>query len=178
VDAPGPATLTRLVSQPPRRRHVVLVLVGRPDRSLIGAIRYARALRPATARGLHVALDPEYAERLVTVWDRVGLSPFPLEIRQAPDRRLVRTVLMTAAEELDGRTHVSLVLPRRIWRPSLAVVAHDRIAAALVQGVTHAHVEHLTVTVVPFVVRDRRTERAQARGEALVGHRSLATEAT
>jgi hypothetical protein len=135
-------------------RHVVIVLVGRLDRSLTRALRYGRALRPAALRCVHVALDPTYAQQLAREWERVGLGPIPLEIKESPARDLVEAVLEVArAEVAEPDTQVTLVVPRRIWRPWLAMVTHDRTAASLVREVTSQAIDHLTVTVTPFIVR-------------------------
>jgi hypothetical protein len=135
-------------------RHVVIVLVGRVDRSLVRAIRYGRALRPAVLRCVHVAVDPAFAQWLEREWDRVGLSALPLEIKDSPDRDLVEAVLELARDEIaEPHTQVTLVVPRRIWRPWLTVIAHDHTAASLVRAVTAAGIDNLIVTITPFVVR-------------------------
>jgi hypothetical protein len=159
---PWPATsgvatdaLARLLAKPPLPRHVVLVLVQQLDRSVTRSIRYARSLRPDVVRGLHIVVDPVEAERLAREWERLGLSRLTLELRDAPDRRLDRALLEAAFEEMDGRTHASIVVPRRLWRPRWwALLAHDRSATGLVRAVTHLHLHHLTVTVVPFAIGD------------------------
>jgi hypothetical protein len=152
---PPVAVAKRIINQPPLPRHIVIILIGRLDRSVTRALRYGRALRPAELYGLHVAVDPLAANRLARDWRRVGLTGLPLEIQRCPDLRLDRAVMETAIGELDGRTHVTLIIPRRIWRPWLAVVAHDRTAASLVRAVTYLGIDHLTVTVTPFVVGGR-----------------------
>lgn len=151
----SPDELASLLAQSALPRHVVLVLVQRLDRSVTRAVRYARSLHPDVTRGLHVVVDPMEATRVVREWQQTGLSHLVLEVRDAPDRRIDRAVLTAAFEELDGRTHVSIVVPRRLWRPRWwALLAHDRSAAWLVRAVTHLHVRHLTVTVVPVAIDD------------------------
>jgi hypothetical protein len=132
---------------------VVLVLVQQLDRSVTRSIRYARGLHPDVVRGLHVVIDSAEASRVATEWEQLGLSRLTLELRDAPDRRIERAVVNAAFEEMDGRTHVSIVVPRRLWRPRWwALLAHDRSASSLVRAVTHLHLHHLTVTVVPFAI--------------------------
>jgi hypothetical protein len=157
-----------VLAQSPLPRHVVLVLVQQLDRSVTRSIRYARSLHPEVVRGLHVVVDSTEASRLAHEWEDLALSRLTLELRDAPDRRLDRAVLNAAFEEMDGRTHVSIVVPRRLWRPRWwALLAHDRSASSLVRAVTHLHLHHLTVTVVPFAVVDGEgfTEPVDARPE-------------
>ncbi|MBV8950079.1 MAG: hypothetical protein JOZ99_04330 [Actinobacteria bacterium] len=153
--AVSPEQLAALLAQSPLPRHVALVLVQHLDRSATRAIRYARSLRPDSARALHVVIDPAEAAHVAGEWQQFGLSRIVLELRDAPDRRLDRAVLRAAFDEMDGRTHVSVVVPRRLWRPHWwALLAHDRSAAALVRAITHVRLEHLTVTVVPVSIVD------------------------
>jgi hypothetical protein len=155
-----------VLAQSPLPRHVVLVLVQQLDRSVTRSIRYARSLHPDVVRGLHVVVDSTEASRLAHEWEELALSRVTLELRDAPDRRLDRAVLTAAFEEMDGQTHVSIVVPRRLWRPRWwALVAHDRSAASLVRAVIHLRLRHLTVTVVPFTVADgdRVTEPVDTR---------------
>src|SRR5204863_8456607 len=49
---------------PVLRRHLVLVLVDRLDRSTARAIQYARTLAPDDLRAVHVAFDLAHAEEL------------------------------------------------------------------------------------------------------------------
>src|SRR5207244_4671140 len=72
------------------RRHVVLVLVDRLDRSTARAIQYARTLTPDELRAVHVAYDLDKAEALAAEWRRLGLSRLPLELVDCPDRRVSR----------------------------------------------------------------------------------------
>ena len=146
-----PDELVAVLAQPPLPRHVVLVLVQHLDRSVTRAVGYARSLRADVVRALHVVVDPLAASRLAHEWQQVGLARLTLELRDAPDRRIDRALVDAAFEEMDGRTHVSIVVPRRLWRPRWwALLAHDRSASALVRAVAHLHLHHLTVTVVPF----------------------------
>ena len=50
---------------PVLRRHTVLVLLDRLDRSAARAVQYARTLRPDELRAVHIAADPEAAEALM-----------------------------------------------------------------------------------------------------------------
>ena len=56
------------------RRHVVLVLIDRLDRSTARAIQYARPPTPDELRAVHIAADEPKAEALADEWRRLGLS--------------------------------------------------------------------------------------------------------
>src|SRR5205807_8801420 len=114
------------------RRHVVLVLVERLDRSSARAIQYARTLTPDELRAVHVAWDLERAEELAEEWRRLGLSRLPLELVDCPDRRIVRSVLEVVAEALaDGQTEVTVVVPRPEYRRFWHRLLHGRTADAV-----------------------------------------------
>ncbi len=134
---------------PVLRRHVVLVLVEDLDRSAARAIQYARTLTPDELRAVHMAVDLPRAEALSAEWQRLGLSRLPLELVDCPDRRLTRGVLEVVAEVLaDGRTEVSVLIPRlahrRVWHRLL----HDRTGDAIATAVSR--LPHANVTFVPY----------------------------
>ena len=63
-------------------------------------------------------------EQLEEEWRRLGLSDFPLDIQECEDRRLTRAALELAAETVaDGKTELTILLPRRIFASGLAAGA-------------------------------------------------------
>ncbi len=131
------------------RRHIVLVLVERLDRSTARALQYARTLTPDELRAVHVASDLGRAEELADEWRRLGLSRLPLELVECPDRRITRSVLQVVADELSrGDTEVSVLLPRRSYRRAWHKLLHDRTADAIAGAVTG--LPHANVTFVPY----------------------------
>jgi hypothetical protein len=130
------------------RRHVVLVLVDRLDRSTARAMQYARTLAPDDLRAVHVAYDLDHAEELAAEWRRLGLSRFPLELVDCPDRRVTRAVLEVVAEALDGQTEVTVLLPRREYRRFWHRLLHDRTGDAIARAVSQ--LPHANVTFVPY----------------------------
>jgi amino acid transporter len=131
------------------RRHVVLVLVERLDRSTARALQYARTLAPDELRAVHVAHDLDRADALADEWRRLGLSRLPLELVECPDRRITRSVLQVVADELSrGDTEVSVLLPRRSYRRAWHKLLHDRTADAIASAVTD--LPHANVTFVPY----------------------------
>jgi amino acid transporter len=136
-------------TMPVLRRHVVLVLVERLDRSAARALQYARTLAPDELRAVHVAADLDAAEALADEWRRLGLSRLPLELVECPDRRITRSVLQVVADELvRGDTEVSVLLPRRSYRRVWHRLLHDRTADAIAGAVSD--LPHANVTFVPY----------------------------
>jgi len=130
------------------RRHVVLVLVDRLDRSTARAIQYARTLTPDELRAVHVAYDLDKAEQLAAEWRRLGLSRLPLELVDCPDRRVARSVLEVVAEALDGQTEVTVLVPRREYKRVWHRLLHDRTADAIASAISR--LPHANVTFVPY----------------------------
>jgi hypothetical protein len=142
-------------------RHVVLVLIDQLDLAAARAIQYARTLVPDELRAVHFAVDMTRAKELRDQWLDLGFSRFTLEIVGCPDRRIQRAGVELVAEVLaDGKTEVSVLLPRihreRIWHK----VLHDRTADALASQI--ADLPHANVTFVPYHIGRRAT-----RGEAV-----------
>ncbi|MEA2716960.1 MAG: hypothetical protein QOI99_1277 [Actinomycetota bacterium] len=131
------------------RRHVVLVLVDRLDRSAARAIQYARTLAPDELRAVHIASDLARAEALADEWARLGLSRLTLELVDCPDRRLSQSLVEVVSEALaGGDTEVSVLLPRRCYRRQWHRLLHDRTADRLAGAV--AGLPHANVTFVPY----------------------------
>ncbi len=158
------------------RRHVVLVLVNSLDRSAARAMQYARALTPDELRAVHVAADPHQAEQLADDWRRLGLSRFPLELVDCPDRRISRSVMEVVAEvSATGDTEVTVLIPRlehrRVWHRLL----HDRTSDGIARTVSR--LPHANVTFVPYHLglgqrseRRRRREKGDPAVDAATAH--------
>jgi amino acid transporter len=139
---------------PVLRRHAVLVLVEDLDRSSARAMQYARTLTPDELRAVHAAVDLQHAARLADEWRRLGLSRFPLEIVDCPDRRVAHAVAVVVAEELAaGDTEVSVLVPRREYRRAWHRLLHDRTSSQLAAAVSS--LPHTTVTFVPYHLGSR-----------------------
>jgi hypothetical protein len=143
------------------RRHVVLVLIDRLDRSTARAIQYARTLTPDELRAVHVAYDVDRAEELARDWRRLGLSRLPLELVDCPDRRIARSVMEVVAEALaDGQTEVSVLVPRREYTRFWHRLLHDRTADAIARAVSR--LPHANVTFVPYHLGSAATRHDKA----------------
>jgi len=131
------------------RRHSVLVLIEKLDRSAARAIQYGRTLTPDSLKAVHIATDEHKAEELAEEWTRLGLTRLPLELVECPDRRINRAVLTIVAEAArDGNTEVTVLIPRREYTRFWHRLLHDRTADSIAR--TLADVPHANVTFVPY----------------------------
>jgi amino acid transporter len=148
-DAQLEAGAAQACEAPVLRRHVVIVLVDRLDLATARALQYARTLHPDEVRAVHFAVDPAEAGELEVQWSRLGLSRMPLDIIDAPDRRLARAALVLAAETTaDGATELSILLPRRGFTGGWRRLLHDRTADEITEAVSS--LPHVNATIVPF----------------------------
>jgi amino acid transporter len=130
-------------------RHVVVVFLDTLDMAAARAIQYARSLTPDELTAVHFDLDPVRTRDLTAAWTRLGLGRLSLDIVECPDRRIERAAAEVAARELlDGRTEVTVLIPRleysKVWHRLL----HDNTADNLVK--TLSALPHCNVTIVPF----------------------------
>lgn len=138
-DAPPPVNIPR---------HDVLVLVKSLDVSTIQALRYARSIRPTRVRAVHFVVDAEHAERLRQRWERHRAADVPLEMIACPDRRIPHAAAQEATRAVaDGRTEVTVLLPRRTRKGILARLLHDRTADAVAEALTR--VPNVAATILP-----------------------------
>ena len=139
------------------RRHVVLVFVDRLDLADARALQYARMLDPDELRAVHFVLDSARAAELEVQWGKLGLTRFPLDLVECPDRRLIRASMELIADvAADGQTEVSVLLPHRVvsgyWQRLLHDRTSDRIAAYV------GELPNVNATIVPFQLGKRRRQ--------------------
>jgi hypothetical protein len=154
--------------------HEVIVLVDALDLASARAVQYARTLSPDSLRAVHFDLDPVITEDLVDAWWRLGFSKLPLEVHECPERRLEQSAAELVAEATaDGRTEVTVLIPRRAYTRVWHRLLHDRSADALAEAV--ARLPHANVTIVPYHLGHRPGEgdepeaRAEANGAVPLG---------
>ena len=169
AEADALASAPASASLPTRTATTVLVLVDSVDLAVIKALRYARSLRPTELRAVHLMIDNIHAERLRHAWDASQAADVPLEIVEVPDRRLRRAAMELAAREsVDGRTEVTVLLPRRTYSPVVGRLLHDRTADRIAEVVST--MPHVVATIVPFDVTEAIEELAATeRGEVSTG---------
>ncbi len=145
--ATAPASATSAANT----RSVVYVLVDRLDLSVIKALHHARSLRPTELSAIHFMVDDRQAERLRAAWEASHAADVPLEIVECPDRRLRRAVAELAARATaDGRTDVTLLIPRRAYGPLFGRLFHARVGDRIAQAASR--LPHVAATIVPFDV--------------------------
>ncbi|NUR31799.1 MAG: amino acid permease [Catenulispora sp.] len=138
-------------SLPTRSRTSTLILVDSIDLSVVKALRYARAQRPARLRAVHLMVDSRHAEELRRAWEASQAADIPLEIVEVPDRRLKRAAAELAAREAcDGETEVTVLLPRRIYSAIVGRLLHDRTADRIAEALSP--LPHVSAMIVPFDV--------------------------
>ncbi|WP_335979467.1 MULTISPECIES: APC family permease [Streptomycetaceae] len=151
--APADATLPGASTQ------VMYLLVDRVDLAVIKAIRYARALRPAEIRAVHVMVDAQEAKRLAAQWNRTEVGDLPLEMVECPDRRISRAVLELVDRRVrEQRAQVTLLIPERNYSPVLGRLLHRRTADHIARAV--GRLPDVVATIVPFDVAEPHEERA------------------
>jgi amino acid transporter len=161
--------------QPNYSRRVVLIFVDSVDLATFAAIRYARGLRPAALRAVHFVTDTVRAEELRADWVRFG-QDIPLEMIDAPDRRLLRaSAELVSRETAQPGTHVTVVLPRRSFAPLIGRLLHDRTADKIAAVISR--VPNSAATIIPFDV-DSRVQVLHARHEAATARQATGQVAT
>ncbi len=134
---------------PVLRRHAVIVLIDKIDRTSARAIQYARTLHPDVLQAVHIAIDERHAADLAREWSGLALARLPLDVRECPDRRINRTVLEVVSElAADGRTEVTILIPRREYRSAWHRLLHDHTASEIARALSD--VPHANVTFVPY----------------------------
>jgi amino acid transporter len=117
--------------KPPRRTHLVIVLVGSVNRGVVDALAYARSLAPERLMALSVVTDDEEQQRLLQDWYDHDIK-VPLQTIQSPYRELTRPVL-EYLDELDAESPddiISVIIPEFVtpWTQSWL---HNQSALAL-----------------------------------------------
>jgi amino acid transporter len=115
---------------PPKPRHEVLVLVDGLDRAVVHALQYARQLNPLSITALHVAADPDAADRLARLWAKLPLA-VPLEVVHCPDRNLVACATDAVAGRARPDTEVTVLLPRHGDQSGFHRLLHDQTGQGL-----------------------------------------------
>jgi hypothetical protein len=137
-------------------RHDVTVLVDNVDIATVGAIRYARSLKPRNLSAVHFVIDDRRAEVIQRAWAASdALDDVTLELIDCPDRRLANSALdyairMTQKPDVE----LTLLLPRRAYSGFLGRLLHDQTAEEIAAPISQ--LPRVVATIVPFDV-DRIT---------------------
>ncbi|HET8526704.1 MAG TPA: APC family permease, partial [Actinomycetota bacterium] len=135
----------------PRAAHRAVVLVDRPDRAALEAVRYALSLGAEEVTAVHAAVDPEMQDDLVARW--MGLRfPIALDLVECWDRDVARSVERYVVDLMGPRTEVTVVLARRDFARVRQRLLHDRTSRSIARALSRY--EHVDVAVVPFYFGD------------------------
>ena len=148
--------------------HVSIVLVDRLDAAAARALHVARTLRTDRTEAVHIAVDEHRAEQLLAAWDELRPDGIDLRVIDSPERKLARTATEHVAELVaDGRTQVSVLVPRLLHRRRWHRLLHDSTAEHLASALSK--LPHVNVTFVPFHLgrpHDADAAGAEAGGSA------------
>jgi amino acid transporter len=130
-------------------RHKVVILVGRLDRGVIKAIRYARNVDALDVTAVHVGVDPEHAQKLLEEWWKFGRTlETPLEIHDCLDRNVSRVVGEYVRAVRSSASDVTVVLPRKDYGGLFQRLLHDRTSRSITAALRDEPGVH--VVVVPY----------------------------
>ena len=106
---------------PVMRRHAVVVLVDELDAAAARAMQYARTLTSDDLRAVHFDLDPWKTDQLTDAWQELGLSRFPLDIIECPDRGChAPRWSWRPTSSPTASTELTVLIPRREYTQALA----------------------------------------------------------
>ncbi|MEJ6618692.1 MAG: amino acid permease [Candidatus Planktophila sp.] len=137
-------------------KHNVTVLVDNVDLATVGAVRYARSLKPRELSAVHFVIDDRRAEEIRKAWaSSDALDDVTLELIDCPDRRLANSALDYAIRMTERNdVELTLLLPRRSYSGVLGRLLHDQTAEEIAAPISQ--LQRVVATIVPFDV-DRIT---------------------
>ncbi len=140
-------------------RHDVTVLVDNVDIATVGAIRYARSLKPHNLSAVHFVIDDRRAEEIARAWSKSGaLDDVTLELIDCPDRRLAKSALDYAIRKTEKPdVELTLLLPRRSYSGFWGRLLHDQTAEKIAAPISQ--LPRVVATIVPFDVDRIRSGR-------------------
>ena len=133
-------------------RHDVAVLIDDVDLATIGAIRYARSLKPRKLSAVHFVIDDRKADEIRETWDKYNaFDGMTLEFIDCPDRRLANAAIEYSLRETENPdVELTLLLPRRSYSRFLGRLLHDQTAESIASAITQ--LDRVVATIVPFDV--------------------------
>jgi amino acid transporter len=146
-DHPHDGDGERPVRLPARTVHRAVVLVDRPDRAALGALRYALSLGAEEVVAVHAAVDPEMQDELIERWMDLRI-PVELDLVECWDRDVARSVERYVVDLMDRTTEITVVLPRRDFPRLTERLLHDRTSRGIARAL--GRYEHVDIAVVPY----------------------------
>lgn len=133
-------------------RHDVTILVDNVDLATVGAIRYARSLKPHKIQAVHFVIDDRHAEEIQEAWAKSeALEDVRLELIDCPDRRIANSAVDYAIRKTEKPdVELTLLLPRRSYSRFLGRLLHDQTAEAIAAPISQ--LKRVVATIIPFDV--------------------------
>jgi hypothetical protein len=135
-------------------RHNVTILVDNVDLATVGAVRYARSLKPHKIKAVHFVIDDRHAEDIQTAWaESEALEDVQLELIDCPDRRLPNAAVDYAIRKTEKPdVELTLLLPRRSYSRFLGRLLHDQTAEQIAAPISQ--LQRVVATIIPFDVNN------------------------
>jgi hypothetical protein len=127
-------------------------LVDNVDIATVGAVRYARSLKPHKLKAVHFVIDDRRADDIQKAWaESDALEDVTLELIDCPDRRLANSALDYAIRMTEKPdVELTLLLPRRSYSGFLGRLLHDQTAEKIAAPISQ--LPRVVATIVPFDV--------------------------
>ncbi|CAN2226764.1 PotE Amino acid transporters [Candidatus Nanopelagicaceae bacterium] len=133
-------------------RHNVTIFIDSVDIATVGAVRYARSLKPHKIKAVHFVIDDRRAEEIQKAWaESEALEDVQLDLIDCPDRRIANSALDYAIRKTEKPdVELTILLPRRSYSRFLGRLLHDQTAEAIAAPISQ--LERVVATIVPFDV--------------------------
>jgi hypothetical protein len=135
-------------------RHNVAILVDNVDLATVGAVRYARSLKPHKIKAVHFVIDDRHAEDIQKAWaESEALEDVQLELIDCPDRRIANSAVDYAIRKTEKPdVELTLLLPRRSYSRFLGRLLHDQTAEQIAAPISQ--LQRVVATIIPFDVNN------------------------
>jgi amino acid transporter len=133
-------------------RHKVTIFIDSVDIATVGAVRYARSLKPHSINAVHFVIDDRRAEAIQKAWaESEALEDVQLNLIDCPDRRIANSALDYAIRKTEkADVELTILLPRRSYSRFLGRLLHDQTAEEIAAPISQ--LERVVATIVPFDV--------------------------
>ena len=140
-------------------RHDVTILVDNVDLATVGAVRYARSLKPHKIKAVHFVIDDRRAEDIQKAWaESEALEDVPLELIDCPDRRIANSAVDYAIRKTQKPDiELTLLLPRRSYSRFLGRLLHDQTAEEIAAPISQ--LKRVVATIIPFDVNNMTSDK-------------------
>jgi hypothetical protein len=124
------------------------------DLATVGAVRYARSLKPHKIKAVHFVIDDRHAEDIQTAWaESEALEDVQLELIDCPDRRIANSAVDYAIRKTEKPdVELTLLLPRRSYSRFLGRLLHDQTAEQIAAPISQ--LQRVVATIIPFDVNN------------------------